>query len=48
VLISIAVLTSDFSKAVEEFAKEIGTDPELKRRVNSRIGSIFFASLVGH
>jgi hypothetical protein len=48
VLISVAVLTRDFSKAVERFVKEFRSDPELKRRVDSRIGSLFFASLVDH
>jgi hypothetical protein len=47
-LISIAVLSHDFSKAMEKFVGEIGTDPELKRRVDSRMASLFFTTLVGH
>jgi hypothetical protein len=47
-LISVAVLIHDFSKAMESFIKEMRTDPELKRRIDSRIGSLFFTSLVGH
>jgi hypothetical protein len=47
-LISVAVLIHDFSKAMEIFVSEIRTDPELKRRVDSRIQSLFFTSLLDH
>jgi hypothetical protein len=47
VLISVAVLIHDFSKAMETFVGEIRTDAELKRRVDSRMVSLFFTSLVG-
>lgn len=48
VLISIAVLIHDFSKAVLRFLTEANNDPELKRRVDSRVGSLFFARLIGY
>jgi hypothetical protein len=48
VIISVAVLIHDFSKAMRKFVNEIRTDPELKRRVDSRVGSLFFANLLDH
>jgi hypothetical protein len=45
-LISIAVLIFDFSKAVDKYLNEITSDSELKRRVDSRMGSLFFTSLL--
>ncbi len=46
-LISVAVLIHDFSKAVEQFISDMLSDSELKRRVDSRIRSLFFTSLIG-
>jgi hypothetical protein len=46
VLISIAVLIYDFSKAVETFVNEMNINSELKRRVDSRMSSLFFTSLL--
>jgi hypothetical protein len=47
-LISVAVLIHDFSRAMETFINEIRNDSELKRRVDSRIHSLFFMSLLNH
>jgi len=46
VLISIAVLFHDFSKAMAKFVEDIKTDTDLKRRVDSRMSSLFFANLI--
>jgi hypothetical protein len=46
VLISVAVLVHDFSGAMESFVAEIIRTPDLKQRVDSRITSLFFASLL--
>ena len=48
VLISIAVLIHDFSKAVESFVNQIRTDSDPKQRVDDRIRSLFFTSLINH
>jgi hypothetical protein len=45
-LISVAVLIHDFSKAMETFVSAIKDDPELKRRVDSRIQSLLLTSLL--
>lgn len=47
VLISVAVLIHDFSRAMETFIAEIATNADLKRQLDSRIGSLFFTSLIG-
>jgi hypothetical protein len=46
VLISVAVLIHDFSKAMEAFVTAIKDDPDLKRRVDSRIHSLFLTRLL--
>jgi hypothetical protein len=46
VLVSVAVLIHDFSKAMETFVSVIKNDPELKRRVDSRIKSLLLTSLL--
>jgi hypothetical protein len=46
VLISVAVLIRDFSEAMLKFMRETSTDPELKRRVDSRVGSLLFTRLL--
>ena len=48
VLISIAVLIYDFSKALEAFCNRILTDQELKTRVDSRMNSLLLTSLFDH
>lgn len=47
VLISVASLIHDFGKAMEAFVSDLRTDPDLKHRVDSRIGSLFFTTLIG-
>jgi hypothetical protein len=46
VLVSVASLIHDFAKAMEEFIDHIRTDAGLKRRVDSRIGSLFLTTLI--
>jgi hypothetical protein len=46
VLISVAVLEHDFSKAVKTFVTEMKSSSDLKRRVDSRIKSLFFNTLL--
>ena len=41
VIISITRFIDDFFRAVEDFIKEFVVTPELKSRVDSRIGSLF-------
>ena len=48
VLISIAVLIHDFARAVEAFLLAIKNEPELKRRVDSRMASLFLIRLIEH
>jgi len=45
-LISVAVLIYDFSRAIEAFGNKMLTDQELKRRVDSRMGSLLWTSLL--
>ena len=47
-LISVAVLIYDFSKAMENFIGDITIDDDLKRRVDSRIPSLLFTSILDH
>jgi hypothetical protein len=47
VLVSIAVLIHDFTKAMETFVNQLRADPELKRRVDSRITGLLLTSIVG-
>ena len=46
VLISVAVLIHDFSKAMESFIAEMQANSDLKQRVDSRMGSLFLTSLL--
>jgi hypothetical protein len=46
VLISVAVLLHDFSRAMESFLAEIMRAPDLKKQVDCRMPSLFFASLL--
>ena len=48
VIISVAVLIYDFRKAMAKFVTEIWANPELKRRVDSRMDSLLFAGLIEH
>jgi hypothetical protein len=41
VLISIAMLAHDFSKAGQQFFADLASDPDLKSRIDSRIGALF-------
>jgi hypothetical protein len=47
VLISFAALIHDFSRAMELFIAKIATNAGLNRQLDSRIGSLFFTSLIG-
>jgi hypothetical protein len=47
VLVSVAVLIHDFSKALADFVDAMKTDAALKGRVDSRMASLFFTSLIG-
>jgi len=46
VLISVAVLIHDFSKAMERFIAEMQSNSDLKQRVDSRMASLFLTSLL--
>lgn len=46
VLISVASLAHDFSSAAMEFLSGLQSDPDLKARVDSRMPSLFFTSLI--
>jgi hypothetical protein len=48
VLVSIAVLTRDLGRAMEAFMSTARSDPELKRRIDSRVTSLFFTKLIQH
>lgn len=41
IILSVAVLVHDFSKALETFMTEVSKDPDLKRRLDSRIVNCF-------
>lgn len=47
-LVSIAVLTRDLGRAMEAFMSAARSDPELKRRIDSRVTSLFFTKLIQH
>lgn len=46
VLISLAVLIHDFSRAMGKFVEDMKTDAELKRRVDSRMTSLLLTTLL--
>ena len=47
VQINVATLVVDFSKAMQAFIADTATDAELKKRVDSRIGTLFFTNILG-
>ena len=46
VLVSVAVLIHDFSKAMERFMGDILADAELKERVDSRMSGLLLCTLL--